>query len=266
MNQPPPLIKEAWDYLAGRASKAELINLIRETRASQVNGEVWGESNQKLSFMISPLVEAFPDAKFIWLVRNGAAVAASFEHRRAYRRSRGEWNTYRPSGDAFKDMPPGEWAAMSPFAKCCWYWAFTNRKIREGLLECGRPWILVRLEEIQHEFGAVATFLGVTVPASHEVPKTNASRGTVTAFHYWDHRQREEFRRYCGDVMDELYPGWNIETSTFQKIRNEFLAQLSYRTPIGKSLRLLLPCVPKPLISRVRPLFTGRGVLNFNDG
>lgn len=263
--QEPFLVREAWEYLAGRIHNDYLVERLQATRGPSANGKIWGESNQKLSFMTRPLAQAFPQAKFIWLVRNGADVVASFEHRRTYRRTRGEWNVYRPSGDVAGDVPPDEWRRMSPFAKCCWYWAFTNRRIKEDLGEAGRPWMLVRLETLATQLTALGRFLGTCVPASFDVPTANPNRGTVTQWRYWDRIQRREFRHHCGQMMDELYPGWSLDVSKSEVLRNEVLAQMSYRRPFGKSLRIVTPLVPKPLAGSVRRLLAGHGVLNFND-
>jgi hypothetical protein len=81
----PRLISEATAYLYGDLRHEEAVTLLRSTRPSTRNGKQFGESNHKLSYLIPAINAAFPDAKFVWLVRDGRRTVESMYKRGWYR-------------------------------------------------------------------------------------------------------------------------------------------------------------------------------------
>lgn len=260
----PKLAKEAYDYLTGRMRRAELADLLRQTRRARMPGNIYAESNQKLSYMVDALLEAFPAARFIWLVRNGLDVVASLEHRRTYRRTRGEWNVYRLRGDELGDVDPRQWRRMTAFAKCCWYWRWTNERIERDLEAAGADYIVVKLEELADNIGAIGEWLGIPAHGV-TVPVANAHAGRVSGAEYWDRRQRRDFADWCGPIMDELYPGWRarLVLNAGKTFRNELLSLLSYRTWTGRMLRTAGAVLPESVRRGVAAKLQGKGVANF---
>ncbi|MFW6061338.1 MAG: hypothetical protein ACOC93_00870 [Planctomycetota bacterium] len=270
----PKLVPEAHAYLTGQMDSAELVSLLQRTRRSPDRALRYAESNQKLSFMIAPLVEAFPNASFLWMVRNGLDAVASWENLLAYRgekhgvaRRNSEWTKYRLCGDEVGDVPAGQWKRMSPFARNCWYWNYTNRKIQEDLTRLGARWMMIRLEDLPQQVPELCRFLDAPQPADLRVPVANRAVRKVSKAQYWDHRQRKEFESICGELMDELYPGWpnRMRYPAGTKLRNEALALLSYRTRTGRLLRTVAGWIPQPALRPIRRRLEGRGVLNYPD-
>ena len=73
----PELILEASGYRGGSVSREKLQSVLRETRHSMVEGRDYCESNQNLALIIPVLRELYPQARFVWLIRNGLDVVAS---------------------------------------------------------------------------------------------------------------------------------------------------------------------------------------------
>jgi len=235
-------------------------------------GARYAESSQKLSYLIEPLTEAFPDARFIWLVRNALDVVASFSRMHLYRDDwlegqpgLTEWGENRIRGDEVDRMTGHQWSRLPAFAKHCWCWAWTNAKIERDLKKAGVSFIMVRIEDIDHSVSRIAQFLEVTPPANLVLRRWNRSTGTVTKASYWDSTQRRAFRRFCGPLMNRLYPGWSqsISLSLGQRIRNEALSFVSYRRPTGRVLRIGARVLPISLRRRLTDRLKGRGVLNY---
>jgi hypothetical protein len=218
----PKLLTEIQAYTEERLGREQMVELLRTTRApSSIGGElVSGESHNQLSFVLPALAEAFPDARVVWLVRDGRAVVASTVARNIYHPSElslrapgtEEWARTRPQADAVGDMTPEEWAALDAFGRCCWYWSYTHRMIERDLqglpLSCYR----VRLEDLPGRWPELAEFCGLSA-TSIEVPHSNASTRAPMSWQHWSKAQRLAFASVCGSVMNEHYPGWESEMS-----------------------------------------------------
>ena len=197
----PALVKEARAYVRGQLPREDLVLLLRKTRQSADPSLRYGESNARLSFMIDALMEAFPDASFVWLIRNGMATVASFLARPFYRDDipqsaprRTDRGEYRLRADEVGDMSAEQWRKLSPFAKTCWAWNWQNRKIQRDLERLHPKWMFVRLEDLSSRLGEIASFLGTHAPPGVSVPVSNVAVTTVTRYSWWDRGQRSQFR------------------------------------------------------------------------
>jgi hypothetical protein len=268
------LIEEARAYLRKQLGQQELVALLRQTRRSDVPGVRYGESNQRLSYIVDALHVAFPQAQFIWLIRRGIEVVTSWQKRRRYQDGVDEevpqtsrWRLNRIRGDEVGAMNKAEWVRMSAFAQTCWYWTWTNRKIQHDLALSGARWMVVKLEELDARKTDVAKFLGADCGDLLDVPVANRSKTQTTTTRWWDGRQRREFEYHCGELMDEFYPGWRAELALpfWQKFCNEALAHLSTRRATGRMLRRVGSIVPHPMLSPLRRALSGRGVLQYEE-
>ncbi len=246
----PVLIYEAWAYLNKCLSRQELIEILRKTRRPASFEARYAESNSLLSYMIDALQEAFPETAFLWLVRNGIDTVASWYTRGRYREDEielselspvsADWARYRIRGDEVGVMSREDWRRLDCFARNCWCWAWTNTKIRTDLESIGARWMLVRLEDLADQAETISAFLQLKgTPRKIEIPFLNPTKWRrVIKADYWDNRQRASFERFCGSLMDELYPEWR---STFwpkgwAKARNELFSVLSPRYRLGRFL------------------------------
>ena len=114
---------------------------------------LWGDSSNKLSWLIPELAALFPDARFIHLVRDGRKVASSFFHKLADEcyddRSAGILADYLYDPKRVPAPPPekkywwpqpkrgdpfaAEFERFDQFQRIAWHWMEVNRTIIEGL-------------------------------------------------------------------------------------------------------------------------------------
>ncbi len=114
---------------------------------------LFGDSSNKLSWLIEPLRQLFPQAKFIHLVRDGRKVTSSFFHKlkdECYDdRSTGVLQAWIDNPDKFEEPPPEkkywwtlprpqtplakEFRAYDQFERICFHWALINRVIIDKL-------------------------------------------------------------------------------------------------------------------------------------
>ena len=262
----PKLIREAHDYLVGTLDMRTLVEILRKTRTPADYKSNYGESNQKLSFMVNALRITFPEADYIWLVRNGLDVVASTYYRGWYLPGEchlHKWSTYRIQADRLGVMSSTEWNALDNFSKNCWYWAWTNQKIEHDLKMTKARYKLVRLEELSSKLPEVASFLGVNLQKSIEVPVMNVAqkgKGKTTKIQYWDSSQRAAFKLWCGPLMDRLYPGWDkhLTLPVRFRVRNELLRPLSSRYAVGRYLESMIRRLPKAFRLPLRSFSEGR--------
>ena len=76
----PLAVRQYW----GITEPGECQAVLRHTygaAAQYCEREFWGDSSNKLSWLIPELATLFPDAKFVHLVRDGRKVAGSFFHK-----------------------------------------------------------------------------------------------------------------------------------------------------------------------------------------
>lgn len=223
----PRLIEETAEYRYGRYPAERLAALLAESRPASIDGRRYCETANRLSLAVPVLAETFPDAQFLWLVRDGRDVVSSGMQRGWFDPSVVKdtpWERHRLRGDELGEVDPAEWADWSPFRRVSWLWRRTNEIIDADLsaLEPDRS-MLVRLEELPARMDDIARFLDIE-PIDWIVPRQNAratrpDTGPSTAnqvdrrfeFADWTEEQIEDFRRECGELMDVLYPYWQTE-------------------------------------------------------
>lgn len=219
----PELVEESSAYRYGKKAHEEIKRILLETRKPTIDGKIYGESNQTLSLIIPVLIDAFPKAQYVWLLRNGLDVIASTFARQWYTGHSSNHDRYedcppiermwidgRIMGDRCGDVPERQWQDMDPFAKCCWYWSYVNRTIEQDIeryLPTGRSRQLT-LENINEEIHALTPWLGLGKGPLSRVEVHNRAHYSVHHPSQWTEGQRETFNYWCGPMMDKLYPGW----------------------------------------------------------
>ena len=82
LHEPVPyLVEETAEWRYGTVETVDLCSRLTESRPRQIDGKQYGESANRLSLAIPVLAEAFPDARFVWLTRDGREVVASGHQR-----------------------------------------------------------------------------------------------------------------------------------------------------------------------------------------
>lgn len=175
---------------------------------------VCGESDQNLTLLLDYLLERYPKAPIVWLIRDGRDVVASGNARGWYHPGvsdnvrRAAWDAYRLQGDRVGDVLSTQWEVMTPFEKNCWYWAYMNRTIRERCSKLPESqWLQVRLEFLAERIDALFRHIGVE-PVPVEVERHNESKQRVRSSDAWTAEERSAFDKICGAEMDLAYPGW----------------------------------------------------------
>ena len=156
----------------GIADSAEARRVLGTTHASAVRYSEkahWGDSSNKLSWLIPELAALFPDAKFIHLVRDGRKVASSYFHKLREEcyddRSTAILNAHLDEPSRILAPPPEKkywwplprksdpiasaFSTFCQFQRIAWHWSEINRVILEDLKKLSaRQSRFVRLEEL----------------------------------------------------------------------------------------------------------------------
>lgn len=215
------LVQWSTEYAEGRVDKDETLSRLEDLF---LDGTVYDpdviyvESDQKLYNLMPLLAEILPRARFIWLVRSGYDVVASLVGRGWYAQEldyfqRNEvawwWNNWRVQGDR-TDPPAYDWANMTQFEKCAWYWAHSNAIIEAALKELRVDHTLqTRLEDIERDADTITRFCGVE-PRGKRVPVSNAALHGKYDRTKWTELERNAFERWCGPLMRRLYPASSL--------------------------------------------------------
>lgn len=228
----PELILESSGYRYGTVVKSELVKILRDTRSPTVDGFIYCEANQTLSLIVPALNKAFPEARYIWLIRNGLDFVASAYQKQWYsghseNHDRYEdcpplekmWIDGRIQGDRCGDMNTDEWEKLDRFGRCCWYWSYVNRIIEHDLkMHCADDFMSVRLEEIDREFDNLVEWMGVEPLNAATMRRSNIAKKIPYHWTEWSKEQRRVFELWCGNLMDRFYPDWRIYTNESAKI------------------------------------------------
>ncbi|HEY4275595.1 MAG TPA: sulfotransferase [Rhizomicrobium sp.] len=215
----------------GLIDAEETSRLIGETYGGAVrysDAAHWGDSSNKLSWLIPDLAAAFPDARFVHLVRDGRKVASSYFHKLGDEcyddRSAAILQAHLDDPAAHLAPPPEKkywWPVPRPdstdaapfrrfsqFERICWHWAEVNRLILAELsrLPAERT-AFARLEDLRvspSEVRGLYEFLGL--------PYRDEAFGVFARPHnvnrpedrLLDEIQRAQFSAIAGGMLDRL--------------------------------------------------------------
>jgi hypothetical protein len=143
----------------------------------------WGDSSNKLSWLVPELAALFPDARFVHLVRDGRKVASSYFHKLGPENYDDRSNAALQAWyDGKGAMPPPEkpywwpvprhddpnadrFRGFDQFQRICWHWAQVNRVAQASLAALpGDRTLFVKLEELTQSPATLRTlydFLGL---------------------------------------------------------------------------------------------------------
>ncbi|UCC54423.1 MAG: sulfotransferase [Anaerolineaceae bacterium] len=243
----PALILESSGYRHSDITADEITAVLQQTRHSRLDGRIYCESNQTLSLIIPVLAETFPQARYIWLLRNGLDVVASAMQKQWYSGFSENHNRYedctplekawidgRIRGDRTGDMSGVEWDRLDRFGKCCWYWRYINRLIGCDLNELNvDSYYLLRLETLVQQMPSLLAWMGVETSDGLIAVQQNIAKRRPYHWSRWNLDERQVFESWCGDLMDDYYPEWRNVDGNWQGI-----AYLS--PPIRNQLSYLL--------------------------
>jgi len=158
-------------YAMGLADDDAAIRVLRETHLAAVQhspASVWGDSSNKLSWLVRPLAKLMPEARFVHLTRDGRKVAGSYLRKLgdecyddASTATLGRWLA-APDGvppppekkywwphPTIDDPDAARWPHFNQFERIAWHWNAINREIGLAFAElaCGQT-LSVKLEDL----------------------------------------------------------------------------------------------------------------------
>ena len=215
----------------GLIEESETARIIAETYAGAIRyseARHWGDSSNKLSWLIPDLASAFPKARFVHLVRDGRKVASSYFHKLGGEcyddRSTAILQAHYDDPAAHPAPPPEKkywwplprhgsadasaFRGFCQFERICWHWAELNRLVLKELSQLpAERTLFVRLEELRaspSEVRSLYQFL--------ELPYSSETYGVFARPHnvnrpedrLLDARHRGQFEAIAGDMLARL--------------------------------------------------------------
>ena len=204
----------------------DIARILRETREPVVDGKVYGEVNLQHTLLFPILRDVFPDAQYIWLIRDGRDSVASMYYRgwydEVYPRQGLMWRRARLHGDRTGDFSSQEWAELSRFEKCCWCWSKYNRLIEKQFSDLDENMqTSVRLDRLTSSVPRLQNFLGLSEQGKVVVEQLNTARQPVSYWARWTPTQRAAFARQCGAEMDRWFPEWVSPSGVWRSLAAE---------------------------------------------
>ena len=218
-------------HYMGLIGAAEAGRVLAETHLAAIRyseKEYWGDSSNKLSWLIPELTELLPQAKFVHLVRDGRKVAGSY-----FRKLAGEcYDDHSTAilrahlGDPLGTVPPppekkywwplprhgdpaaADFAGYDQFARIAWHWAEINRVILEALAALApQQSLFVRLEDLRGSPDAVrGLYEFLNLPYRDEYFAMFARPHNVNRpeDRLLDEKQRAQFETVAGSMLARL--------------------------------------------------------------
>ena len=193
---------------------------------AHATGTHWGDSSNKLSWLVPDLAALFPEARFVHLVRDGRKVASSYFHKLGAENYDDVSNTVLQDWyDGKTSLPPPEkpywWPVprrddpmadafrrFDQFQRICWHWAEINRVALEALRALPRQRTLfVRLEELAQSPAKVRElfeFLGVPYGDDRFAAFARPHNVNKPEDRLLDAHQRAQFDAIASQMMETL--------------------------------------------------------------
>lgn len=222
------ILKPAALYRMGVIGDKEIKALLKETHVPAVyyaNTPVWLDSSNALPWIVKPLYELFPNARFIHLLRDGRKVVSSFYHKFTEMvyddqcvnivkhwlanpntvpsppPEKKYWRPFPVKGEKYFE----EFAFHNRFQRLCYYWQDCNMRIRESLAVVPDAQKLsIHLEDLVSDPATLARFLdmiGVAYDDKYmQVLKRPVNVAIPQNFPLTE-QERLEFERIAGDAM-----------------------------------------------------------------
>ena len=215
----------------GLANQAEVRAALRATHVAAIHYSEaghWGDSSNKLSWLIPELASLLPRAKFVHLVRDGRKVASSYFHKLGAEcyddRSSAILQAYFDDPAQNSAPPPekkywwpcprkenpmaGRFRAFDQFQRIAWHWAEINGIILDGLqhVQPSQKYF-VRLEELQESAGSVRElfeFIGLPYRQEHAAAFARPHNVNRPEDRLLDETQRAQFDALAAVMMDRL--------------------------------------------------------------
>jgi hypothetical protein len=230
-----PLAVKRYQGLASVEDARAILQGTHGAALSYASTPVWGDSSNKLSWLIPDLAALFPEARFVHLVRDGRKVASSYFHKlfaECYDdRSGAILAAYLAAPNSIMPPPPekkywwpqpksGEpWGQEFPwfdqFQRICWHWSEINRVIMRDLESISEERkLFLRLEDLRAQPSLVAQlfrFLGLKYRDEHFAVFARPHNVNRPVDKMLTPEQSADFKRLCQPMMERLGYGDRAE-------------------------------------------------------
>jgi Sulfotransferase family len=223
-----PLAVRRYGGLADSGEARAILSACHGAAVRYAATPIWGDSSNKLSWLIPDLAALFPDARFIHLVRDGRKVVSSYFHKLAAEcyddRSTRVLTAHLAAPETVPAPPPEKkywwprplpdnpWANEFPhfnqFQRISWHWSEVNRMILgdiEGVPEDRR--LFVRLEDLRAQPSSVAAlfrFLGLSYRDEHFATFARPHNVNRPVDKMLSPEQLADFTRIAAPMMEQL--------------------------------------------------------------
>jgi len=214
----PALLPVTYEAYMSRGEDDRWVDVLRAARGEAVasacaRGQVYSETNPRMTFVASELAKAFPASKFIHLHRHPYQVIYSCMRRGHYRGHPGDYARIHPRPD---DPYYANWDSMTTLEKVAWNWAESN-SIALDFMEKLPPDRRLNLSSDELFNGSDATlrrlfgFVGVEVPGavhSRDVLESQLNRQVggvpVERPEKWSYDEKGAVNAIVGDAARAL--------------------------------------------------------------
>lgn len=223
-------------HYLGLVDAGETATVLRDTFGAAVHhsrARHWGDSSNKLSWLIPGLAALFPDARFVHLVRDGRKVASSYFHKLGMENYHDRDNAAMQAYyDGIGAMPPPEkpwwwpvprrddpmanaFRGFDQFQRICWHWAEVNRVALAALSALpAAQTLFVRLEDLRESPALVRgllEFLDLAYDDSDFAVFARPHNVNRPEDRLLDARQRAQFEAIAGPMLTQLGYGARAE-------------------------------------------------------
>jgi hypothetical protein len=223
-----PLAVRRYQGLADAAETRAALATTHGAALRYAQTPFWGDSSNKLSWLIPDLAALFPDARFVHLARDGRKVASSYFHKLANEcyddRSTKILADHLDDPEGIASPPPekkywwpqpkpsdpfaAEFRRFDQFQRIAWHWAEVNRVILDGLAAVPEDrQRFFRLEDLRAEpFFVAALFKFLGLPYREDYAQAFARPHNVNrpVDRMLTEEQAAQFESIAGTMMDRL--------------------------------------------------------------
>ena len=223
-----PLAVRRYLGLADRPNTLEILEKIHVAAVRYSDAVFWGDSSNKLSWLIPELAELMPEAKFVHLVRDGRKVASSYFHKLGSEcyddRSNAILQAHYDDPARTLAPPPEKkywwpvprrsdpiaqaFRGFDQFERIAWHWAEINRVILESLAKLApERHLFVRLEDLlvsPQLVRALFEFVGLTYRDEHYAIFARPHNVNRPEDHPLTRIQHIAFERIASPTMERL--------------------------------------------------------------
>ena len=218
-------------YAMGKISREEAALRFKSLHGNAIHystAEFWIDCSNKLSWIIEPIVDVFPQAKFILITRDGRKVSSSYFHKLSDEMYDDEsvniLNEWLKNPDS-NPMPPPEkkywwnipqigqpffeeFSSFDQFSRCCYQWRESNRTVLDSLEKINKSsYAIFKLETLvsnSNEVQRLLDFMGLPYKQSYfEFLKTPQNVIFPMDFSL-SFEQLSTFQKIAGDLQTAL--------------------------------------------------------------